>query len=251
MKILLVRHAEPDYSIDSLTPKGHREAAYLADMLSKVPIEAFYASPLGRARDTAAYTLEKAGRSAEVLPWLCEFRGRCTDPDTGKDHVCWDFRPRTWTAQPHIFDAEDWVKAPIYQGSGADNTWKETKQGVDELLARHGYRKDGPVWLCDHNDNRILVLFCHFGIAMAVLGYLTGMSPAVLWHRYCMQPSSVTTIVTEERIKGEVSFRCMGVGDLSHLNARRERYSTAALYPEVYDGRDTTNPIEWEKTDEN
>ena len=30
MKLLIVRHAEPDYSIDSLTEKGWREAEYLS-----------------------------------------------------------------------------------------------------------------------------------------------------------------------------------------------------------------------------
>lgn len=29
MKLLIVRHGDPDYSIDSLTPKGWKEAEYL------------------------------------------------------------------------------------------------------------------------------------------------------------------------------------------------------------------------------
>ena len=53
MKILIVRHADPDYSIDSLTEKGWREAEYLSERLSRLPVKAFYVSPLGRAKDTA------------------------------------------------------------------------------------------------------------------------------------------------------------------------------------------------------
>ena len=60
------------------------------------------------------------------------------------------------------------------------------------------------------------------------------------------QPSSVTTLVTEERVKGEVVFRCMQSGDLSHLYAADEPYSTAALFPECYTGRDSTDPPEWD-----
>ena len=33
MKLLIVRHADPDYSIDSLTPTGWEEAALLARRL--------------------------------------------------------------------------------------------------------------------------------------------------------------------------------------------------------------------------
>ena len=33
MKLLIIRHADPDYAVDSLTPEGRREAALLADRL--------------------------------------------------------------------------------------------------------------------------------------------------------------------------------------------------------------------------
>ena len=83
MRILLVRHAEPDYARDSLTPKGRREAELLSRRLCRLDVKAFYVSPLGRAQDTAAYTLSKVNRTAETLPWLAEFRGRCYDAMAG------------------------------------------------------------------------------------------------------------------------------------------------------------------------
>ena len=67
MKLLFIRHGDPDYEHDTLTEKGHREAALLAEKLCKIPIDEFYMSPLGRAQDTAAYTLNKLGKKAEVL----------------------------------------------------------------------------------------------------------------------------------------------------------------------------------------
>ena len=45
MKILIIRHGEPDYSIDSLTEKGWREAEILADRLEKADVRDFYVSP--------------------------------------------------------------------------------------------------------------------------------------------------------------------------------------------------------------
>ena len=57
MKILIIRHGEPDYSIDSLTPKGWDEARLLSDRLVKMEIDDFYCSPIGRAKDTAKATL--------------------------------------------------------------------------------------------------------------------------------------------------------------------------------------------------
>ena len=91
MRLLLVRHAEPDYPNDSLTEKGWREAELLSRRLIRLKrVEAFYVSPLGRARDTASVTLKKLGAEAETLPWLPEFRGRAVDPAPGTPRIAWD-----------------------------------------------------------------------------------------------------------------------------------------------------------------
>ena len=36
MKIIMIRHGEPDYSKDALTEKGEREAACLAKWISRI-----------------------------------------------------------------------------------------------------------------------------------------------------------------------------------------------------------------------
>ena len=242
MQLLLVRHAEPDYSVDSLTEKGRREAELLAGRIAALDaeVEAYYVSPLGRARATADYTLKKVGRTAEILPWLQEFRGAVLDPDRGTLHCCWDWQPRRWQGQPELRDPDRFLYAPILRGSNVAEIWQETREGADALLARHGFTHCGPVWRCEHNRAGKIVCFCHFGIAAAIVAHLTGLSPVVLWQTACMLPSSVTTLVTEERIPGEVIWRCTGFGDISHLWAAGEAPSTAGMFAEVYDGIDTT-----------
>lgn len=108
MKILIIRHGEPDYDIDSLTEKGWREADLLANRLSSMPIDDFYCSPLGRAQDTARATLQRLGRKAETLDWLQEFRGTVLDPKTGERSYGWDFMPQYWTLCPELGDMEGW-----------------------------------------------------------------------------------------------------------------------------------------------
>ena len=39
MKLLIVRHGDPDYTIDSLTPKGWKEVDYLSEKTSKTRCE--------------------------------------------------------------------------------------------------------------------------------------------------------------------------------------------------------------------
>lgn len=245
MKLMFVRHAEPYYAIDSLTAKGHREAQLLAERLSKLDVKAFYTSPLGRAKETARYTLEKVQREATMLSWLAEFRGHSVDPEHGHHRIPWDYKPAIWQDRKALRDMDAWLDDPLMAGGNVAEIWQETTEGLDALLAEHGYVRDGNIYRVDDNRPDTLVLFCHFGIMMACLSHLIGITPINLWHGFCTQPSSVTTVITEERVKGEVAWRCMQLGDISHLYAADEPYSTAALFPECYTGIDSTDPPEW------
>ena len=93
MRLLIIRHGDPDYEKDSLTEKGWREAALLAERISKMEVAAFYVSPLGRARDTAGLTLEKMNRKAVVCDWLQEFTPLISRPDRGEERtsLVWDW----------------------------------------------------------------------------------------------------------------------------------------------------------------
>ena len=42
MKLLIVRHGDPDYTIDSLAEKGWKEVEFLSEKLSKLDIKDFY-----------------------------------------------------------------------------------------------------------------------------------------------------------------------------------------------------------------
>ena len=100
MKLLLIRHGDPNYDIDSLTEKGWKEAALLAERMAKLKIRTFYVSPLGRAKDTASLTLQKMGRDAIELPWLREFHAPIPDFHTGAPRIPWDQLPQDWTVEP-------------------------------------------------------------------------------------------------------------------------------------------------------
>ena len=101
MRLIFIRHAEPDYEHDSLTEKGWREAKLLAARTKDWYVDDFYVSPLGRARDTASFTLKAHGKTAEIMDWLHEFLGKVPD-GAGGTRLCWDLMPADWTAQPEL-----------------------------------------------------------------------------------------------------------------------------------------------------
>ena len=235
MKILVIRHGEPDYARDSLTKKGWREAELLSGRLCQISVRDFFVSPLGRAKATAQPTLEKLSREAEELPWLREFMGTVVNPHTGECRIPWDLMPQYWTAQPELFGLDTWTQNGLMRTGDVERVYRETTQGLDALLARYGYLREGLIYKCDRNQADTIVLFCHFGVGMVIASHLTSISPVLLWQGMFLPASSVTTFVTEERRRGEVIFKCMQMGDTSHLYASEEPVSRAGLFDEVHD----------------
>lgn len=234
MKLLIVRHGDPDYSIDSLTPKGRVEAELLARELVKIHVKDFYVSPLGRAKDTAAYTLEKLNRTATECDWLREFRGKVQQPDR-LCPVTWDWRPKDWTAVDAFYDRNSWMNEQVMVDANIPAEHKFVTEGFDRLLASHGYVREGRLYRVENANEDTIVLFCHFGVECVMLGHLLGISPMLLWHGFCAAPTSVTTVVTEEREKGIAYFRVSRFGDVSHLLMAGEEPSFAARFCETYD----------------
>ena len=49
MKLLFIRHGDPDYEKDSLREKGWHEAELLGQRMPNTPVTAFFVFPLGGA----------------------------------------------------------------------------------------------------------------------------------------------------------------------------------------------------------
>ena len=237
MKILIIRHADPDYAIDSLTDQGKVEAELLSQLLCKKDIKAFYVSPLGRARHTAAYTLSKLSREAIVCDWLKEFPAVIDRPDR-KNSIPWDWRPKDWTDFDGFFSIADWTSHPIMQNSDVEKEYTYVTSELDKLLCEHGYVRDGRKYKAMSPNEDTIAIFCHFGLECVLLSHLVNISPMQLWHGFCAAPSSVTTLVTEERREGNASFRVLSFGDTTHLSSEGYEPSFSVRFFETYDRAD-------------
>jgi len=197
MKLVFVRHGDPDYVHDSLTERGKVEAEILSGRIAELKVRKFYCSPLGRAEETAKYTLEKIGKNAITCDWLREFPGYIIDEKTGGRRIPWDFMPRDWTGKPKLYDREKWLLEPVMQTGDVEEVYARVCAGIDGLLSEYGY------------------------------------IPVMLWQGFFVAPTSVTTLVTEERIPGEVFFRCTGFGDISHLYKAGLEPSKSGFFEEM------------------
>ena len=237
MRLLIIRHGDPDYGRDSLTEKGWREAALLAERISKLDVAAFYVSPLGRAKDTASLTLKKMNREAVEYEWLQEFPPTIQRPDTVgvRRTIAWDWLPQDWTKEEAYFRRDQWADTEIMQEGDVGEAYRQVIRGFDNVLANHGYIRDGEYYKAERPNRDTIVFFCHFGLECLLLSRLMNVSPMILWHHTCAAPASVTTLITEERRQGKASFRMSAFGDISHFYPEEEEPSLSARFCETFD----------------
>lgn len=233
MRLIFVRHAEPDYEHDSLTEKGWREAALLAERTVRWRVDEFYCSPLGGARDTASLTLEKCGRQAVTCDWLREFDAPVKDSVTGKERLPWDLMPGYWTKIPGLQSVDTFADTSLMRTGRVRSEYERVCRGIDGIIAAHGYVRDGKMYRTQAHNEDTVVLFCHMGVTFFMLSHLLGISPVNLIHGMFLPPSSVTIVTTEEVIPGEAGFRCQTVGDTSHLYCAGEPVSRMGYFAEI------------------
>ncbi|MBR5767517.1 MAG: histidine phosphatase family protein [Clostridia bacterium] len=234
MKLLIIRHGDPDYANDTLTERGVAEATALNPRMKKINPDHVYVSPLGRAKKTAELALEGLGKNTVTLPWLREFEGRCVKPGKETEGICWDWYPADWTVRPLFYDKDLWVTDPVFDGTNVPGEYEKVRAGLDSLLASHGYERNGNIYRAVAPTNDTVALFCHFALQCFMLSHLLGCSPMVLLHGLVAAPTSVTTLYTEERREGEASFRMGAYGDVSHLYAAGIEPSFSARFCECF-----------------
>ena len=234
MKLIFIRHGDPDYKNDTVTERGRREAEALSPRVLAWKADRFFCSPLGRAQDTGKIALQAESGKIETLEWLREFHVPVLDPVTGEERIPWDFMPAYWTCVEEMYDRHNWVNAPVMQTGDIDSRQAVVRDGLDSLLAFYGYKRQGGFYVTEQGNEQVLVFFCHLGVQFVALSHLLGVSAPVLWQSFFVAPTSVTVVETEEREKGKVAFRCKKLGDTSHLYVAGIEPSGAGFFEPVY-----------------
>lgn len=238
MRLIIIRHGDPIYDPDTLTPKGKREASILGPWLKRnyPDVKEIFVSPLGRAKETAMPISEAYGIPAKVLPWLKEF-----GPFTGfmKGSIpayygCWDYLPEDMEKEKDLYSL-DFLSLPNIANSKVPSVYKETIDGLNKLLEEHGYTKKGTYLEVKNGNHDTIILVCHFGIECVILSYLLNCSPWVFFQGTIAKTTSVTYLVTEERRKGIASMRLQQFGEISHLREAGEEASFSGRYVECFD----------------
>ena len=222
MRLYLIRHADPDYATDSITEEGRLEAAALGERMAGEDLDRLYASPLGRAQQTAAAVAERTGLTIQTQDWTAEWGHlRC---DTSRGPRCvWDLDGEELLAHGDPADPRPWREHPLLDGDDLHTTWDAMVAASDAFLAAHGYRRDGHRYRVEQGNRERLAVVCHGGFGLGWLAHLLGIPPSLVWAGFWLPPTSVSIVLLDERSDHWATPRMLCVGDTSHLHAAGRR----------------------------
>ena len=258
MRLIFVRHCDPDYEKDSLTEKGFKEASFLSERVKNWNIAKAYSSPMGRALTTAKTALSKneylQKSEISVLPWLREFNYPVIDPVTGEKRIAWDLLPEFFADKKNrdLMDFESWQNNDFLKTGDIATLYKTVCDGLDGILEEFNYKRDGLIYKTDRKegqsdflakshdvfkdfvDDRTVVIFCHLGVMFAMMSHLLNISAPCLWQNFFVAPSSVTILNSEERKPCIASWRVQQLGDTAHLYKAGECPSSSGYFASAF-----------------
>ena len=201
MLLFFIRHGDPCYDPDSLTPLGHRQAEAIGRRLARYGVDKIYASPMVRAMQTAKPCAEMLSKEINVL-------------DFASEQHAWDELTlineagrRTWACShaPTVEKFMDpevralgmrWYDHPMF----AENTYKQGMERIareaDAWLKGFGYERterEGVYNAVAPNDQRI-ALFAHAGFGTAFMSHLLGIGYPQYSQTFDMSHSSLTLV---------------------------------------------------------
>ncbi len=201
MLLFYVRHGDPIYDPDSLTPLGYRQAEAVGKRLARYGLDEIYSSSSNRAILTSKPTCEMLKKDVKILDW-------CNEAHAWQELVHVDENGhRDWLfAHPSLarklisneFAAlgENWADHPMFEGTKVKAGIERIKRETYGFLAEHGYVFDPEkhLYRCEnHNDKRI-ALFAHQGFGLAFLGTVLGIPYPMFSTHFDMSHSGMTVI---------------------------------------------------------
>lgn len=174
MRLIIVRHGEPDYAHDCLTDAGKAQAKSAAIRLRDEGIEEIWSSSMGRAAETAKAASDVLGLPVKQLDFMREVEWGSTDGTQifagGHPWAVVDEMAR----QGIDLNRTDWRELPCFRTNRLLESVDRVEKGIDEWLAGFGYIREGAYYrrTAEENGHRTVALFCHGGSSCAAMGHI-------------------------------------------------------------------------------
>ena len=165
MRIMFIRHGEPNYELDCLTPKGKLQAQAAAKRLMPEGIEEVWSSTMGRAKETAAAFSDLSGLPVKTLDFMRELEWGSADGsplfEGGHPWFCANEMARLDLP----LNDPDWKNGPYFKNNIVTKIISTIEDGIDKWLLDLGLERiaNGYGAVVGEEQDKTVALLSHEG----------------------------------------------------------------------------------------
>ena len=173
MKIVYVRHGQPDYKTDTLTPLGQMQATAAAERLKAFGITEIYSSPLGRARETAQFAADELGMPVTVIDSFRELGWGRWDAEPGTRKITpWE-HAHQFATEGKCLTAPDWREKEPWCDDKVVERVQFATDGFDAFMEKQGYLREGEHYVVTQDAaDKTIAIFGHGGHSTAIFAHM-------------------------------------------------------------------------------
>lgn len=225
MLFYFIRHADPIYHPDSLTPLGHRQAQALAKRLSTYGFDKIYSSTSTRALMTAQPTCEVLKMELTQLDWCHEnhaWMQLAVPLENGRRKWAFAHQPTVDKMNtPEVRKlGREWYEHEYFKDTEFKAGMLRIQGEADALFESLGYKHEhdlGGYIPVAPNEERV-ALFAHQGFGLAFLSCVLDIPYPLFSTRFDMTHSGVT-IIEFQNGPDIINPRVLTLSNDSHLFA--------------------------------
>lgn len=221
MILYIIRHGKPDYARDCLTELGWRQAEAVGRRMAKTGVDRVFASPMGRAQETAAPTCRLTGLECRTEDWAHEIGDErlTTYPDGVRKSV--SLLQNTYLRENGNIniDYAHSCECPGFRESDMSSALAFLEKHGNDFLERLGYREENGVYRIIRPNEEKVALFCHAAFSRAWLSILLHIPVHMMWSSFEYELTGVTVVEFKNNPNGITAPQCLRFSDTSHLYA--------------------------------
>jgi len=203
MLFFYIRHGDPIYDPDSLTPLGKRQAEAVAKRLALYGVDRIYSSTSNRAILTAKPLCELVKKDMELLDFANEdyaWNELTIEKNGRRTWLFFDFETKMLMAENSVRAlGNNWYEHPLFTKykQGFDRIYNETFDFFKALGYEH-IRNTGMYKAIKSNNERV-ALFAHQGFGIAFLSVVLDIPYPIVANHFDMCHTGITAIQFEEK----------------------------------------------------
>ena len=201
MLLYYIRHGDPIYHPDSLTPLGEEQADAVARRLALFGVDEVYSSPSNRAMLTAKHTCDLLGKQLHTLDFLNENVLDDLKLKRSDDRLDWVWSHPTYAkilSERSVREKGDrWYEHPKLAHLHLDKTILPINDKIDAFLSSLGYTHDRDLGLyqvrTEDTEKRIAV-FAHECMGKIFMSHILDIPFPYYAEHFEMHTSALTVI---------------------------------------------------------